>query len=82
MIMTFMRLTAVALLLCLTMGFLLTDAHAADSAGGSDKEIATKKGVSESLGTKEFDDDKMPGKLEYAIAVGSTVALIAVIKYL
>lgn len=82
MLMTSLRLCAVALLLCFAMGFLATGAHAADSAGGSDKTIATKEGVAESLGTKEFDDDKLPGMFEIGIAMGSCVALIAVIKYL
>ena len=79
MLMTFLRLTAVALVLCLAMGFLAPDAYA---KAGADKEMATKKGVSESLGTKKFDDDRLPGMFEIGIAAGSCVALIAVMKYL
>lgn len=51
-------------------------------AGGKDKEIATKKGVSESLGNKEFDQEKLPGTLEIGLALGSIVAMIAAIKWL
>ena len=79
MLMTCLRLTAVALVLCLAMGFLATDAYA---ASGADKEMATKKGVADSLGTKEFEEDKLPGMFEIGIAAGSCVALIAVMKYL
>ena len=80
MLVTCLRLIAVVLVLCLSVGFIAVEAEA--QAGGKDKTIATKEGVGESLGTKEFDEDKLPGKLEIGIAVGSIVALIAVIKYL
>lgn len=51
-------------------------------AGGSDKSIAAKKGVGESLGNKEFDDNKLPGKLEVGLALGSIVGAVAAIKWL
>lgn len=78
MLSTILRLMAVGLVLLLTMGFLATEANAQKA----DQEIATKQGVSESLATKDFDDDKLPGKLEIGIALGSIVAVIAVTKYL
>jgi len=52
------------------------------SVGGKDKEIATKKGVSESLGNKEFDEDKLPGTLEVGLALGSIAAVVAAMKWL
>lgn len=59
------------------------EASAADSkVGGADKEIATKKGVKDSLATKEFDQDKLPGTLEIGLALGSIAAVVAAIKYL
>jgi len=75
-----LRFAAVGLVLCFAMAFVAVDAEAQST--GADKEIATKKGVGESLGTKEFDDDKLPGKLEIGIALGSVAALIGVMKYL
>jgi len=51
-------------------------------AVGSDKEIATRKGISGSLGSKEWDKNKLPGKMEIGLAVGSVVVMIAVLKWL
>ena len=55
-----------------------------DSAGkkGGDKKIGSRKGVGESLGTKEVEEEKLPGPLEIGLALGSTVAMIACFKYL
>jgi hypothetical protein len=57
---------------------------AKDSAGkkGGDKKIGSKKGVEGSLGTKEIEEEKLPGTLEIGLALGSTVAMIACFKYL
>lgn len=64
-------------------------AHAADkvdpakkAATTADKKSATKEGVSGSLGTKEIDAEKLPGKLEMGFAFGSVITMIAAIKYL
>ena len=46
-----------------------------------DKSIAGKKGM-DSLGTKEIDSNKLPGKFEMGLAAGSVVAMIAAFKYL
>lgn len=54
----------------------------AKSASKGDKKIASKKGVEGSLGQKEIDADKLPGKLEVGIAFGSFAAMIAAFKYL
>ncbi|NLF57745.1 MAG: hypothetical protein GX580_08910, partial [Candidatus Hydrogenedens sp.] len=43
-----------------------------------DQKIAMQEG----LGTKEFDQSKMPGKLEMGLALGSAIAAVAAIKYL
>lgn len=57
-------------------------AAAQDDAVSGDKGMATKKGVGQSLGNKEFDKEKLPGKLEIGLAVGSFIAMIAVVKWL
>lgn len=54
----------------------------AQKVGGKDKEIASKKGVAESLGNKDFDEAKLPGTLEVGLALGSIVAMVAAIKWL
>jgi len=76
-----------ALIICAGAVVLSDDAMAqkkaaAKSATKGDKSIATKKGVEGSLGQKEIDADKLPGKLEIGIALGSVAAMIAAIKYL
>lgn len=52
------------------------------SKAGADKAIQSRKGVEQSLGTKEIEEDKLPGTLEIGLAIGSTVAMIACFKYL
>ena len=68
--------SAVLLALCLSL-LLMTD-HA--YAGSADQELAAKDGTQ--LGTKEFDSDRLPGKLEMSLAVGSFFVMIAVVKWL
>jgi len=72
----------VCVVLCLALVLLVEEASAAASTSGADKGMATKKGVGQSLGSKEIEEDKLPGKLEMGLAVGSIIALIAVIKWL
>jgi hypothetical protein len=59
-----------------------TDSASADAAGSYDKEMATKEGVADSLGSKKFDEDKLPGKLKIGFAIGSIITMIAVMKTL
>ena len=74
---------ALAALFCLALGLALAFSGDDVSANSSsDKEMATKQGVGESLGTKKFDKEKMPGKMEVGLAIGSIVAMIAVVKFL
>lgn len=70
-------LCALAVALCLGMLLFTGDAHAQTSA---DKDLASRDGTQ--LGTKEFDQDKLPGKLEMGLAVGSFFVMIAVVKWL
>jgi len=77
--------TLALVLVTLAAIFVVTDdaaAQAKKSGKGSDKNMASKKGVAGSLGTKEIDGNKLPGKLEMGIAFGSVVGAIAAIKYL
>ncbi len=74
-----LAVVALCLVLCFAIAVFTQDASAQAAA---DKELATKKGVSGSLGSKEFEEDKLPGALEIGLAVGSIIAMIAVIKYL
>jgi hypothetical protein len=46
------------------------------------KDMMEREGVSGSLATKEFDQSKMPGRGKKAIAFGSVVAMVAVMKWL
>lgn len=54
----------------------------AEAQSAKEKDIASRKGVANSLATKEFDQKKLPGTLEIGLAIGSTVASIAAIKWL
>ena len=73
----------VCFLLCLVFAVFAETADAQESvAKGADKSIATKQGVGGSLGTKEIDAEKLPGKIEIGIAVGSFMVMIAVVKWL
>jgi hypothetical protein len=68
---------------CLTLGLLADTASAQESVNKSaDKTIATKKGVAQSLGSKEIEENKLPGKLEVGLGVGSCVVMVAVMKWL
>ena len=69
------------LIACVAIGLFVDTAEAADT-GAMDKNSAMKQGVSESLGTKEFDEDQMPGKTEYMIVIASVIGAIAAVKYL
>ncbi len=72
-------LSACVLCLLLTLAFgLLTSEAAAQEA---DESMETREGM-DSLATKEFDEDKLPGKLEIGLAIGSIFVMIAVVKWL
>ncbi|MBW7863261.1 MAG: hypothetical protein H3C30_02475 [Candidatus Hydrogenedentes bacterium] len=73
---TRMMLAGVLFALTLLLSFGLFTGEAAAQSG--DQKIAMQEG----LGTKEFDQSKMPGKLEMGLALGSAIAAVAAIKYL
>ena len=59
------RAGALCVVLCVALAIVCDVADAAaKSTSGADKGLATKKGVSQSLGSKEIEEDKLPGKLE------------------
>jgi len=66
-----------AMVLCLFLAacvlFPTEDAY----AQSADQSLATREG----LATKEFDQDKLPGKFEIGLAIGSVIAMIGVIRY-
>ena len=62
------------LVLCLGLCLCVDDAHA------QGKSIAAKQDGQ--LGNKEFDKNKLPGKLEISLGIGSIFVMIAVVKYL
>lgn len=68
---------AIAGLLCL--GSCLGLGLCADEVHAQGKDIASKQDGE--LGNKEFDKDKLPGKLEMSLGVGSIFVMIAVLKY-
>ncbi|MFP4502379.1 MAG: hypothetical protein ACLFTT_15365 [Candidatus Hydrogenedentota bacterium] len=68
---------ALCLLLALAFGVLTGEA----SAQSADQDISSPEGM-DALATKEFDEDKLPGKLEIGLAIGSIFVMIAVVKWL
>lgn len=61
------------LILCAGLLVCVDDVHA------QGKSIAAKKDGE--LGNKEFDQNKLPGKMEVGLGLGSIVVMIAVMKY-
>ncbi len=47
----------------------------------AEKDIASKQGVSESLGKKEWDKDKLPGKWKIGFGFGSLALAVFVMKW-
>jgi hypothetical protein len=64
-------------LCCLILAVLFICSTQDAQAQSADKNLAQQDG----LGTKEIDKDKLPGKLEYTIAFGSVIAMVAVLKF-
>jgi len=64
----------IAIVLCLGLALVCDDA----AAQSGDQKIAQQKG----LGTKEIDKDRLPGKMEVGLAVGSAVLAFGVFKWL
>ncbi len=54
----------------------------ATGAAGVDMSADQKLANQDGLATKEFDKDKLPGKLEIGFTIGSVIAVIAAFKYL
>lgn len=75
-----LRLLLAVLVIGLAFAFIAEPVMAQSS--GFDKDIATKKGVSESLGNKKFDEKKLPSKFKMGVGVGSIFVMIAVVKWL
>lgn len=72
---------ALCLALCIALAMWAETASANKAELGMDKEMATKKGVSDSLGSKEFDKEKLPGRWKISFGIGSVFLAIAVFKY-
>ena len=53
-----------------------------DVATKNDKSLATKEGVEGSLGQMKIDSERLPGTLEIGMAIGSTIAMVAALKWL
>lgn len=68
---------AIAALLCLVL--CLGICLGADDVHAQGRSIAEQEPGT--LGTKEFDEDKLPGKLEMSLGIGSIFVMIAVLKY-
>ncbi len=65
----------------LIFGACLEDA-AAQRTAEQDKDLATKEGVGQSLGQKDWEEDQLPGTFEIGMAVGSVIVAVAVWKWL
>jgi len=77
---TILTTVFVCLLLLACVAVLTEDAYAKDDdvvSPGADKKMATQEG----LGSKEWDENQLPGKFEIGLALGSIVAMIGVIKF-
>lgn len=72
-------IAAVAVVLCFALGLAVEPAMAQGNPG-ADRSLAERE--SGQLATKEWDQSKMPGKLEMGLALGSIAVLIAVFKWL
>ncbi|NLN93566.1 MAG: hypothetical protein GX130_09710 [Candidatus Hydrogenedens sp.] len=70
-------LVKLVVLCCLFMAVLFIISTQDAQAQSADQKLAQQEG----LGTKEIDKDKLPGKLEYTIAIGSVIAMVAVMKF-
>ncbi len=83
-----LALCAVVVVLCLTLGMMPDTVHAqtdTDASKAIDKDLATKKGVRNSLagGKKDDDDDDLkPSKAQMVLGIGSFVVMIIVVKWL
>ncbi len=83
-----LKLMLVTFVIMLFIAMIVTPVYAqgkggkGDAALGADKDLASKKGISGSLATKQFDKDKLPGKWKIGFAFGSLAAAVAVIKWL
>ncbi|MEK7794897.1 MAG: hypothetical protein AAB353_10220 [Candidatus Hydrogenedentota bacterium] len=76
---------ALCILACFLIGVMTDAVHAQDkkTTKGTDKKLANKKGVSNSLAKKKDDDGtEGPSKLKMGIGVGSIFVMIAVVKWL
>lgn len=79
------KIVLLCLVLLLFITLVVTPSYAQkkdDDLIGADKDLATKKGISGSLATKEFDKNKLPGKWKIGFAFGSVIAAVAVVKWL
>ncbi|HOK08089.1 MAG TPA: hypothetical protein PLJ10_00340 [Candidatus Hydrogenedens sp.] len=76
---------ATLLIVLIFFSLSIKPAYAAAGKGdalGADKDLASKKGISGSLATKQFDKNKLPGKWKIGFAFGSLAAAVAVVKWL
>lgn len=76
-------LTLCAMML-LMVGLTSEAAYAQDSAATKsvDKNVANRRGVSDSLAKKKEDDGKGPNKTQMAVGIGSIFVMIIVMKWL
>ncbi len=72
--------------LCLCIGIIVDTTHAQNdnkAAKTTDKKLANKRGVEDSLAKGKKDGEKSgPSSIQMAIGVGSTFVMIAVMKWL
>lgn len=86
---TMLVLCAAVVVCCFCIGMIGNEAYAqADSSSSKaiDKDLATKKGVSNSLASGKKDKDKDgaagPSKVQMGVGIGSCVVAFVVMKYL
>lgn len=84
-----LALCALCVLFCFSFGLVSDVAFAQNDSKSTkniDKDLATKKGVANSLASgkkkEEGEDDLNPNKAQMALGVGSFIVMIIVVKWL
>ncbi len=74
----------VIIALSLTLFAAIAEAQDSKAAKSSDKTVAQKRGVSQSLASTDDDDDDGigPNKLQMGVGIGSCFVMYGVMKYL
>ncbi len=68
---------AITGLMCLLFLFCMLTMTESAEAQSADQKMATREGLAEA----DIDRDRLPGRLELGLVIGSIIAMIGVVKY-